>query len=162
MIGEKFSRLTVISPLHKDKWGRQYFYCLCDCGNHKSVRIDHIQKGNIQSCGCRRNEVVKICNVTHGDSRSKEHITWKSIKFRCYNKNCKEYHYYGGRGIVMCERWRSSYLNFLADMGRAPSPKHSIDRINVNGNYEPNNCKWSTVKEQANNKRQYKNATKTA
>jgi hypothetical protein len=88
----------------------------------------------------------------HGMSRTPEHESWRSLKKRCLCKTCKAYKYYGGRGITVCERWRDSFENFLADMGPKPSPKHSIDRINVNGNYEPSNCRWATWSQQVINR----------
>lgn len=91
--------------------------------------------------------------ATHGDTYSKEHRCWATIKRRCYNLRCSKYKYYGGRGITVCDRWLRSYENFLEDMGRAPSPDHSIDRINNDGNYEPLNCQWATMQEQNNNRR---------
>lgn len=89
---------------------------------------------------------------THG-KRTKEYYTWQSIKKRCMNPKSKHYRNYGGRGIMVCKRWAVSFMNFLADMGRAPSPKHSIERIKNNRNYTPRNCKWATMLEQASNKR---------
>lgn len=94
-------------------------------------------------------------NYKHGDApnsgKSKEYTTWMGIKSRCYNKNVRSYKSYGGRGIHVCDRWLNSYENFLLDMGRAPSPKHSIERKNNNGNYDPDNCKWATDEEQRSN-----------
>lgn len=90
--------------------------------------------------------------LTHGDYRTKEYLTWQRIKIRCYRKIGDGYKYYGGKGITMCDRWRYSYENFLSDMGRAPSKEHSIERIHTDKNYEPGNCKWATILEQANNK----------
>jgi len=91
--------------------------------------------------------------VPHKDSQTPEYASWEHMKDRCYNQNCNRYYLYGGRGIKVCERWRNSYVAFLKDMGRKPSHIHSIDRLDTNGNYEPSNCKWSTPKEQANNRR---------
>src|SRR5688572_5961440 len=88
----------------------------------------------------------------HGVPRTPEYHSWVSMKTRCYNPNCNRYERYGGRGIVVCERWRTSFVNFLADLGLRPSPKHSLDRIDSNGNYEPGNVRWATDAEQQNNR----------
>jgi hypothetical protein len=96
-----------------------------------------------------------VTTLTHGHSgrrrQTPEYRTWKGIKTRCFNQNCADYAAYGGRGITVCERWRSNFLNFLADMGPKPSPLHSIDRIDGTGAYEPGNCRWATSKEQSRN-----------
>lgn len=103
---------------------------------------------------------------THGKSGSPEHISWKSLKSRCLNKNNESYHLYGGRGITVCNRWINSFENFYADMGKRPTLKHSIDRVNNDGNYDPLNCRWADHIEQANNKHSnhfltFKGETKT-
>jgi len=93
-------------------------------------------------------------NTTHGEAlKTKEYGTWARMLRRCYNPNDNRYYSHGGRGIIVCDRWKNSYENFLKDVGRAPTSKHSLDRIDNNRNYEPSNCKWSTITEQANNKR---------
>lgn len=93
------------------------------------------------------------CSRTHGDSGSPEHRSWTKMLSRCYNPNCTRYSAWGGRGIRVCDRWRHSYENFLADMGRKPSPKYQLDRRNNDGDYEPGNCYWATAAEQARNTR---------
>lgn len=106
-------------------------------------------------------------SVTHGEAKkSKEYEAWCKIKGRCFNPNNKSFYNYGGRGVTVCDRWRLSFTNFLEDVGRAPSPKHSIDRIDNSGNYEPGNVRWATDIQQANNKRnnrfvEYKGQVKT-
>lgn len=152
--GKKFGRLTALHYSHtSDK--RAYWVCRCDCGNTKVVRGKELGNGDVKSCGCLAIETKTTCQLTHGESRgkrTKEYIAWKGLKNRCYNKNNRKYKNYGARGISVCERWRYSYENFLADMGRAPSKDHSVERDNVNGNYEPSNCRWGTIEEQASNK----------
>lgn len=130
--------------------------CQCDCGNVGIHSVNHLRRGNIHSCGCTRPESVSRTFTTHGDSNSVEYHAWLACKSRCYNKNNEKYHCYGGRGIRVCDRWIdpvNGYINFLADMGRRPPECNSVDRIEVNGNYEPGNCRWATQTEQMNNTR---------
>lgn len=155
--GRKFNRLTIIE-LYSSIKGIQKYRCKCDCGTERIVEKHSLLKGNTQSCGCLRMERLLAKNIKHGHAlsgglRTSEYMCYHKIKFRCYNKTDKDYKHYGGRGIVMCERWLQSFENFLADIGAKPTSKHSIDRIDVNGNYEPNNCRWATQKEQTRNKR---------
>lgn len=147
LMGQKFGRLTVIEPTEKRKGGIVW-KCVCDCGNKREVSAGILRSGRAISCGCwRRKRTVK-----HGCSRlgfvTPEYRTWYSMKRRCLNSNNKFYKYYGGRGIIVCDRWLNSFENFLEDMGERPNPELSIDRINNDGNYEPNNCRWATQKEQ--------------
>lgn len=146
VIGNKYGMLTPIRVVGKDKFGLLLYLCECDCGKQKVVRSSQITTGKTVSCGCKR---AKQNNL----SRSITYKSWISAKQRCYNPNNHNYPNYGGRGIEMCERWKNSFIDFINDMGERPSKKHTLDRIDVNGNYEPSNCKWSTPKEQGNNRR---------
>lgn len=155
LIGKRFERLIPQKIIPKYKNNRDYLECKCDCGNTVYVMAKHLIRGATKSCGCYRNEMrrAKGKNKTHGLTNSKEYHSWKGIKQRCCNPNDAGYSNYGGRGIKMCDRWLNSFEAFLEDMGSSPSPKHSIDRINVNGDYCPENCRWTTPKEQGDNKR---------
>ena len=152
-IGQHFGRWTVISLAEKDHNGTICYNCLCECGTNKIVRKDGLKGGRSQSCGCLEKDIKRDMKTTHNLSRTKIYQTWQSMKDRCSNPHHLAYKYYGGRGITVCERWKNSFVDFLEDVGDKPSPKHSIDRIDNNGNYEPGNVKWSTRTEQQNNSR---------
>lgn len=133
--------------------GRWRWICRCDCGETREVFGSNLIRGLSQSCGCLTRERVKEANTTHGRRHTPEYETWAKIIARCENPKASVFAYYGGRGISVCERWRHSFENFFADMGLKPTPKHSIDRIDTNGNYEPSNCRWATHTEQMRNTR---------
>lgn len=146
--------LTLIKELNKYDKSRKNKYGLykCFCGNEFECLKNNVNKGNTKSCGCVSSELKSKGRQTHGLTESKVYRAWCSMKRRCYNENDIQYSDYGGKGIEVCKRWKSSFENFFKDMGHPPSDKHSVDRINVSKNYSKSNCKWSTYEEQANNK----------
>lgn len=152
LIGSKFVRLTVISQAGTDKHHNRLFECLCDCGKTKVVNGNDLKTGNTKSCGCFKLDQKKQQLTKHGMTETPEYFAWQAMKNRCYREKDEHFHRYGGRGITVCERWIECFENFISDMGFRPSGKHSLDRKNNDGNYEPDNCKWSTKKEQCNNR----------
>jgi len=162
--GMVFGRLTALHMTkRRQPSGRsvRLWKCLCECGNHTTVIQSSLRTGETTSCGCRLRDVgPDSIRYTHGHAskgnKSAEYRIWCGMKARCSNKNNKHYADYGGRGIAVCREWADSFSAFLAAMGPRPSPKHTVDRKNNDGNYEPGNCRWATAKEQAANRRRRK------
>lgn len=156
LTGQTFGRLTVLRRNGVDKNNGSLWLCICACGKEHTVLGASLSRGIIKSCGCLRVDVVRARSTTHGQTSGKkvspEYVSWAAMITRCGNPNQKDWHSYGGRGIIVCERWRESFENFLEDMGKKPKGL-TLDRIDVNGNYEPGNCRWATSQEQTANKR---------
>lgn len=158
LTNKKFGRLVAIKIYSADKYGRKKWLCVCECGKERVVSSDNLNRGHTISCGCFRDEIRGELSLKHGQNRkgrtSKEYTAWQLMKSRCYNEFTDMYPIYGGRGIVVCDRWLHSFENFFADMGKKPSSEYSLDRYpDTNGNYEPGNCRWATDDQQRRNKR---------
>lgn len=157
MIGLRFGRLVVLRQNGK-MYGDQYAWlCQCDCGEKTTVCGHSLRAKRSTSCGCLSREVASARSLKHGATVggvwALEYRSYQKMKERCLNSNHKHYSNYGGRGVIICQRWLDGFDNFLSDMGSKPTPSHTLDRINTYGNYEPENCRWATRKEQNQNSR---------
>jgi hypothetical protein len=165
VIGLRFGRLLIVGEtepkFYPDGRSDRRVLARCDCGNEKIVRLKQLRSGDRRSCGCLFMEHTRRRKwSTHGESqadRTAEYRAWSAMKSRCTNEKHPKFPQYGGRGIRVCDRWLRSYETFVADVGRRPSPQHSIDRYPDNdGNYEPGNVRWATYEQQNNNRRNFR------
>ena len=154
LIGQRFGRLVIISRNYSKS--KVLWNCLCDCGNTSISWSTSLKSGDTKSCGCYQKERTSEVSTTHGNTKNAkdttEYKSWCGMKYRCSNSKATKYKNYKEKGITVCDRWLNSFENFLEDMGKAPTPKHTLDRINPNGNYEPSNCRWATQLQQQGNR----------
>ena len=143
--GQSFGKLLVIQEDTRIKKTHAYWVCLCACGNVVTVDGLKLRSKHTNSCGCLRRK--------HGYSQTAEYGSYKKMMRRCYDPLSENYGFYGGRGIKVCDRWRNSVEAFMADMGKKPQEDYTLDRIDVNGNYTPENCRWADPQTQQKNKR---------
>ena len=156
LTGNRFGKLKVVSLHGKNKFNNLTFYCECDCGNTKIIDSNNLRRGLTKSCGCIQREITSKAKTKHGLKRAPEYLAWKAMTYRCSSK-CKgkiRENYYD-RGIRVAEEWLGvkGALKFVKYIGKRPSIDHSVDRINVDGHYEPGNVRWATKSEQISNRR---------
>lgn len=172
LVGNKYNRLLVVGKTDKrTKDGCVLWQCVCDCGNKVLVSTTNLKSNHTKSCGCIKDELIKTLSkkycTTHGKRNTRLYNIYQHMRARCYNINNKDYNSYGGRGIKICDEWKNDFLSFYNwSMNNGYQDDLTIDRIDVNGNYEPKNCRWATRLVQNNNKRNlhyitYKGVTKT-
>jgi len=152
LTGKRFGRLVVISRSENSSTGKIKWNCLCDCGNKSTPQGGVLKSGKAKSCGCFGEEARRKATKTHGLSSTSEYTVWYQMIERCENEKHVHYKSYGGRGIKVCDRWKS-FVNFYADMGKRHFDSYQLDRINNDDGYSKENCHWTTIRENCRNKR---------
>jgi hypothetical protein len=167
-IGKKFNRLTILKEMEPTQYSKgmmRNVLCKCDCGNQKVIDLNSVKRNKSMSCGCLNKEIASKNSKTHGLAmlstgvRHPDYDIWIKMKSRCFNKNDKSYKHYGKRGISVCYSWTSSFKTFINDLGWRPSKEYSLERIDYNKNYCPENCKWILKSEQSKNSRRVNKIT---
>jgi hypothetical protein len=153
LTGRTFGRWSVVKMSHKDKKSALFWACTCECGTQRAVAAGDLKRGRSLSCGCLTIEKSIARSTKHNMHRHPAYRSWLHMKNRCSNERNDGYYLYGGRGIKVCDKWDSSFEGFWEDMGPTWQKGHSIERKEVNGNYEATNCIWASSKVQANNRR---------
>lgn len=154
MIGTEFNGCVVVSRLGTDKWGQATWVCLCSCGKKFTTTGGNVRSGNTKSCGCKKKSLIKEANMTHGDSNTRLYNIWGDMRRRCHSPKNYSFENYGARGISVCVEWKNSYESFKGwSENNGYAVNLSIDRIDNDGNYLPNNCRWVDMKVQGRNKR---------
>jgi hypothetical protein len=153
LLDQKFGKLKVVSRNPEGTKSKSTRWdCVCDCGGKTTVCGAYLVKGEVSSCGCLQKERTKEANTIHGMSNVPEYKIWKTMIQRCNSPKYIQYHDYGGRGITVCDRWKNSFKDFIADLGNRPSNEHRLKRTDTNKSYEPNNCAWTIGTERVNSK----------
>ena len=157
IIGNKYGKLLVLNRVENDKNGYIKFKCLCECGNETIVYKSNLINGHTKSCGCNRSKNAKKLFTKHGMSNTIIHKIWIEMNHRCYLKSDTNYKKYGARGIIVCDKWKNDFMAFYDwAMLHGYNDNLTLDRIDNDGNYEPNNCRWATYSQQNKNRRSFK------